>query len=158
MVVLALILAQDFSFAPPDAAFLASLNVKQVRGAIENLAREAGMAGPLPFRVLDRVERVQVAVAMKGDEPQMSALLEGRFTAADVAELRKASADPNAIRVELLDERRILISDKGLMKKLPKPTPKALATAAAPPPPEPRKPQFAVVHGMPGGPLRVPLD
>ncbi|MDX2181590.1 MAG: hypothetical protein SFV18_18490 [Bryobacteraceae bacterium] len=162
MVVLALILAQDFSFAPPDAAFLASLNVKQVRGAIENLAREAGMAGPLSFQVLDRVERVQIAVAMKGEEPQMSALLEGRFTAADVAELRKASADPNAIRVELLDERRILISDKGLMKKLPRPTAKTLAPAApapAPaPPPEPRKPQFAVVHGMPGGPVRVPLD
>jgi hypothetical protein len=156
MTILLLALAQDFSFAPPDAAFLASLNVKQVRGAIEGLVREAGIESPVSWKVLDRVDRVQVAIAMRNDEPQMTALLEGTFKASDVAELKKGVSGKDSLKIEMLDEKRILIADQGLLKNLPRPPKgKLMLTPRAAPEP---KPQFAVVHGMTGGTLRVPLE
>jgi hypothetical protein len=109
------LLAQDFSFAPPDATFLASLNLRQVRGAIDSLAREAGIKSAASWKVLDRVERVQLAITMKGEEAQMLALLEGQFKAEDVEELRKGAKGRDAMDIKLLDGRRILIGDREMM-------------------------------------------
>lgn len=160
-----LLLAQDFSFAPPDATFLASLNVTQVRGMVKDLVREAGVKSPVSWKVLDRVERVQVAIVLRGKEPQMLALLEGQFNAADVDELKRAakcqgpkcssSKAAESMRVELLDERRILISDEGMLRNLP-PGAIPIKSFAAMPEPDTR-PKFAVVHGMEGGPKEFPV-
>ena len=116
------LLAQDFSFAPPDATFLASLNVRQVRGALQSLAREAGIKSAASWKVLDRVERVQLAVTMKGEEAQMLALLEGEFKAEDVAELRRGAKGRDAMDIKLLDGRRMLIGDREMMKPGMKPS------------------------------------
>ena len=126
------LLAQDFSFAPPDATFLASLNVRQVRGAIDSLAREAGIKSAASWKVLDRVERVQVAITMKGEEAQMLALLEGQFKAEDVAELRKGAKGRDAMDIKLLDGRRILIGDREMMKPGTKPSIAAMLDGASP--------------------------
>lgn len=147
-----LLVAQDFSFAPPDAAFLASLNVGQVRGLVQELAREAGVKSPVSWRVLDRVERVQVAVAIRDKEPQVIALLEGNFRADDVAELRKASTGKDAMQVEMLDERRILITDRSLVRGIPIRTFQKAIEA------QDTRPKFAVVHGMDGGPKEIPVQ
>lgn len=146
-----LLLAQDFSFAPPDAAFLASLNVRQVRGIAEEWAREAGVKSPVSWKVLDRVERVQVAIAIREGEPRMIAMLEGRFLASDVVELKKSATGPQSMKVEMLDQRRILISDNGMLKGF---TGRRVAKIAAPPLIDTR-PKVAVIHGMDEGPKEI---
>lgn len=81
----------DWRFAPPDAQFFAGLEWKRVSGDLSGLLKQAGVSDPRSFAFLSHLERLSVAVAVRGDQAEMVALLEGNFTAEDTRELGQAA-------------------------------------------------------------------
>jgi hypothetical protein len=88
----------DWRFAPPDAQFFAGIEWKRVSGEMGGLLKQAGVSNPRSLTFLSRLERISLAVAVRGDQAEMVALLEGGFTSEDAQELaRSAGLQPGRI-------------------------------------------------------------
>jgi hypothetical protein len=83
----------DWWFAPPDASFLAGIETVRIRASLESWLRQAGVRVPAAdLRNFDRLERITVAGALRGETPSFIALLERSFKPEDVKAWRRTAA------------------------------------------------------------------
>lgn len=106
-----------WGFAPPDATVFAGIEWAKVGRGFEQFLRGAGVQDKSCFDLLTRLKRIEVAFVMRGEEPQMVALLEGDFRQSDLRELARFMKSAKDARksesyVSVVDARRVLVGDR----------------------------------------------
>ena len=107
-----------WGFAPPDATVFAGIEWQKIGKGFEDFLKNASFVDRACFDMLTRMERIQVAVTMKGDEPQIVALLEGNFRQADMKELSRFTrtgrgrSKASESAVFFIDARHVIVGDR----------------------------------------------
>ena len=131
----------SWGFAPPDATVFAGIEWAKVGRGFEQFLRGAGVQDKSCFDLLTRVKRVEVAFAMRGQDAQMVAMIEGDFRQSDMKELARFTRSGKGSRkndsfVSFVDAHRVLVGDRAevlraveRLKQPAKGLPAALAAA-----------------------------
>lgn len=147
-----------WGFAPPDATVFAGIEWRKIGKGFEDFLKNASLVDRACFDMLTRMERIQVAITMKGDEPQIVALLEGDFRQSDMRELNrfartgKGRTRENEAGVFLIDARHVLVGDRAQVtraKERLKAPAEGLPAALAAAEPALRQGDFWVVGKLP---------
>lgn len=106
-----------WGFAPPDATVFVGVEWAKVARGFEQFLRGAGVQDKACFDLLTRLKRIEVAVVMRGQEPQMVAMLEGDFRQSDIKELARFTRTGGGVRktasfVSFVDSHRVLVGDR----------------------------------------------